>query len=204
MFASLFRPTCVRCGQRQGGWCAGCAAALDAHPLAVSIRQVGGRSVVSTGAHADPLREAVHALKYHDITPLTEALAIRLAGAVRAAGWRPEALVPVPLHPQRQRQRGFNQAALLAASAARQLGIPMLNLLERVRHTPPQVGLGALARRANLSGAFVVRPVPVVGSVVLVDDVLTTGATLLECAAVLQRAGVTTCDGAVITEAAHP
>lgn len=109
----------------------------------------------------------------------------------REYGGKPplDALVPVPLHPMRQFRRVFNQADVLARDLGRTLDIPVIaNTLWRTRRTPPQSGLSALNRRKNLRGAFACRRQPP-GKVALVDDVLTTGATVSECARVLKRAG---------------
>ncbi|MDZ7267155.1 MAG: hypothetical protein ONB54_07495 [candidate division KSB1 bacterium] len=103
------------------------------------------------------------------------------------------ALVPVPLHPRRQRERGFNQSLLIAQALGRSWGLPVLSgALQRIRFTTPQVGLSAEQRAHNLAGAFAPgRPVPPsVRRVFVVDDVLTTGATVKECAAALHLAGI--------------
>ncbi|WP_243050402.1 ComF family protein [Dyella sp. RRB7] len=121
------------------------------------------------------------------------------AGRVLAALWRrelaadhPQLLVPLPLHPARLRQRGYNQALELARPVARTLQVPVRHdLLLRTRATKAQTELGAIARRRNVRGAFAAKPgVAWPGHVALLDDVMTTGATLAECARVLRRAGV--------------
>jgi ComF family protein len=101
-------------------------------------------------------------------------------------------VVPVPLHPRRLRERGFNQSALLAQALAEGHGLRLVEgALTRREHTPPQTGLSAAQRRANVARAFVVRRrAPVTGRiVVLVDDVVTTGATARACARALVSAG---------------
>jgi ComF family protein len=108
----------------------------------------------------------------------------------------PVALIAVPLHPRRLRHRGYNQALELARPLANAFDLPILHrALHRIRDTAPQAGLGALARRRNPRGAFAIgrdlrKGVRIPSHVALVDDVMTTGATLYECAKVLQRAGV--------------
>jgi ComF family protein len=116
----------------------------------------------------------------------------RAAG--QRAGLRPtDRVVPVPLHPRRFRQRGFNPAALLAREIARPLGLVVdPSWLARRRETRPQAGLDARSRERNVAGAFACRRArtPVPKRVWLVDDVMTTGATLASAAAALRRAGV--------------
>jgi ComF family protein len=113
-------------------------------------------------------------------------------------------VIPVPLHRDRLRWRGFNQAVLLARPLARAWDVPHDPfVLARTRHTAPQVGLDERERRRNISGAFGVRRPSAVRerSVLLVDDVYTTGATLEECAHVLRRAGARHVDALVLTRA---
>lgn len=102
-------------------------------------------------------------------------------------------VVPVPLHPWRRYRRGYNQSELLARELGRLLDVPMMNALTRVRHTTPQVELRKKQRRDNVRGAFAlhedVARCENKGSVLLIDDVCTTGATLGECARVLKSAG---------------
>lgn len=104
----------------------------------------------------------------------------------------PDLIVPVPLHRHRLRERGYNQAIELARPLARTLRVPLENTwLQRGRGTSPQTELGAAARRRNVHGAFVARTdVAWPEHVALLDDVMTTGATLVECSGVLRRAGV--------------
>jgi ComF family protein len=137
---------------------------------------------------------AVHQLKYAGRRRVAARLAELLLEepAVGALVATSDVLVPVPLHPRRLRERGFNQSALLAAEVARRARRPCCpDALVRRLDTPPQAGLTAAARRRNVRDAFAVRRrASIAGrTVTLVDDVLTTGATALECARRLRDAG---------------
>jgi ComF family protein len=110
-----------------------------------------------------------------------------------AAGAGGELLVPVPVHAERASRRGYDQAFLLAACASSRIGRPWHPALERTRRTTPQFELGRQARRSNVSGAFALRtgsgPCVKGKWPILIDDVLTTGSTLVACAEVLYEAG---------------
>ena len=118
----------------------------------------------------------------------------------------PAMLVTVPLHVSRLRERGYNQAFELAKPVARALGIPVeRDLMQRIRATPAQTGLDAASRRRNLRRAFAVSATQVLPEhVVLFDDVMTTGATLRECARTLRRAGVARVDIWALARAPQP
>jgi ComF family protein len=148
----------------------------------------------SLGPYAGALRSAIHELKYRGRRRVAARLADALLGepSVRALLAADAVLVPVPLHPRRKRERGFNQAEWLAAELARRVPVRLAPaVLVRRKETAPQTGLSASARRANVRGAFAVRRRAQVDGrvVVLVDDVLTTGATALACAQALRQAG---------------
>ncbi len=136
------------------------------------------------------LREAIPVFKYHDEWARAGHLGEVLATTLDTLG-PTDALVPVPLHPRRERRRGYNQATLLARRVGDLTGLPVTEALRRLRDTPQQVGLEATARRTNVVGAFGPREgVSVAGlRLVLVDDVLTTSATLGACAEALATAG---------------
>jgi ComF family protein len=144
--------------------------------------------------YGDVVREAVHAFKFGGrralAAPLGDLLAERAPDAWPRG--RPDLLVPVPLHPRRERERGFNQCSLLARRVGRAWGCPVRDdILSRTVATPSQTALDAAARRANVRGAFRLRrAAPLAGRhVALVDDILTTGATLSECARALLEGG---------------
>jgi ComF family protein len=143
----------------------------------------------SIGPYEGTLRAIVHALKYDGRPTIARHLAnrMRTAGEEVLAG--ADLVVSVPLHRSRERARGFNQARELA----RHLGVPVANALARTRRTASQADLPAATRHANVRNAFAVRQdTDVAGrTIVLVDDVSTTGATLNACAAPLLAAGAT-------------
>ena len=133
-------------------------------------------------------KEIVHALKYRGYTRVVEKLAAPLLHEAARGSGPFDRVVPVPLHWARLRERGFNQAALLARGVAGRINAPVSDTLQVVRSTRDQVELSAAERRANVAGAFSAGGRPR-GRILLVDDVLTTGATLSACAATLLRAG---------------
>jgi ComF family protein len=131
---------------------------------------------------------------HHDLAAgreLAEAMRTMLTDAMLVDDERPHALIAVPLHLKRLRQRGYNQALELARPLSKAFAVPLLHDgLRRIRDIAPQSGLGALERRRNPRGAFAVGDDTLPAHVALIDDVMTTGATLYECARVLKRAGV--------------
>jgi ComF family protein len=135
----------------------------------------------------------VHALKYESCHAMSDVLARPMADAIAAAGWAERILIPVPLHPTRLRERGYNQAQWLADSVAALTGLECLPYgLLRTRSTAHQVGASAAERHANMEGAFVPASDALVGrAVILVDDVFTTGATLCAGAQAALAGGAT-------------
>jgi ComF family protein len=198
MFAGVLRALlprrCPGCDAQLGqaaGLCLNCRAALTPRVEAyspLSPRPEG--HLVTLGAYRGTTRRAVRALKFGGARELAGALGGALAAGV-PAGWGVGAVVPVPLHAARERERGFNQSALLAGALADVLGVPCVPALRRTRVTAQQARLHATERRANVTGAFQadVRRLPP-GVVLLVDDVLTTASTLLACRDTLHAAGV--------------
>lgn len=189
---ALYQPTLI------APVCAPCHAATQwlGHPLVTEhFPNPVWDSVRSLCRFDGPVVDALHRLKYLRRTDLAPALG-RLLGELAFATGPHDGVIPVPLSPRRVRRRGYNQAQLLARPVARALRVPLLvDVVRRVRETPPQVGLSAVARKDNLRSAFAVDP----GRrdalrgcrCLLIDDVMTTGATLHACATALKRAGAT-------------
>ena len=144
------------------------------------------------GSYEGTLRELIHLFKYGRMKPLARTLAANLALAL-PRDQRFDIVVPMPLHWRRQWQRGFNQSDLLARGIARRCGIPVANAVRRVRSTAAQAGLSNAERRKNVAGAFRVRSQRAIQGrrVLLIDDVMTTGATASACALALKRGGAT-------------
>jgi ComF family protein len=215
----LFPPRCVIC-HRLGAWlCAACIEEIDliqppvcTHcglPLETSIPNPGNRTLCdrcqhtppaldalrSLAYHGGPLRAAIHEFKYRDLRTLAVPLARLMAERWAALAPGPDfgAIVPVPLHPRRQRERGYNQAALLARELGTCFAKPVEeSVLVRTRATAPQVGLSPVERQHNVQGAFRCTSDDLSGMhVLLVDDVCTTGSTLESACLALREAGVT-------------
>ena len=194
----LFPAVCpgCRCPVESGRWAPLCAACLGTLPRCRfpggKLRHVDGTA--SPFLYEGVCRDLVLALKYKGRPSLVPFLADRMAEeTLRHLGSPPaERILPVPLHPTRLRERTFNQAELLARALANRMGIPCeVDLLIRCRPTRPQVELTREERSRNVRGAFDLRSgAGLKGSrLLLVDDVLTTGATAEACAALLKKAG---------------
>jgi len=171
-------------------WCARCGAPVGLAPCRCHELVPALAAVRSVAPFDGWLRDAIVAFKYRDEWARADHLGGLLVERLASLG-PVDAVVPVPLHPKRERRRGYNQAALLANRAGRRAHLPSLDALARTRDTPQQVGLEATARHANVAGAFAHCPDSDVAGkhLVLVDDVLTTGATLGACAETLLAAG---------------
>lgn len=175
-------PVCLACGLplAHPGLCPACSQSSPPYKMMRSW-------VVFEG----PIRQALHKLKYRRNVGLSDALARQLALHARALNWPIDVVVPVPLGRKRMQERGYNQVGLVASPLA------VLNsweyaprALARARETRSQVGLSAAERQENVSGAFRGNPASVSGkTVLLMDDVATTGATLSSCAEALLEAG---------------
>lgn len=204
----LFPPRCVVCSQLGTWFCTDCLASVKLVPQPVCPRcgqpmpreglcskcrtnppQLDG--IRSVAVHCGAMRQAIHHFKYRRRQELADPLGQMLFGYWREANLAVDLVVPVPLHSSRQKERGYNQATLLAGVLAEKAELTLnATGLTRTRATAPQVGLGADERAANVHNAFLwmdgglddVR-------VLLIDDVCTTGATLEACGLALRRSG---------------
>jgi predicted amidophosphoribosyltransferase len=180
---------CLRCMQEGGEPRETAACGVGGCP-----RHGSGRLLLAGPAFEDPLDRIVRAFKYSGAREAHRWLAALLPEppGKDTPAWREYLLVPVPLHPARRAWRGFDQARLLAETAGAAWGIPVAPALERRRDHPPQAKTGAGARRDNVRGVFALGPgagrLLRARAVLLVDDVATTGSTLLEAAATLEGA----------------
>ena len=182
-------PICSRCGfpfptiarPAEAGGQRLCASCLSHEPPFTRSRQ--------WGYYEGTLREAIHKFKYEGKTALAEPLGDWLAAL---ASKECHLIIPVPLHKRRLRERGFNQSLLLAKRLGRALKLPVdYQSLIRTRPTPPQINLSREERLRNVRGAFAIGDRSKVSgrSILLIDDVITSGATVGECARTLLKAG---------------
>ena len=182
-------PRCPGCWMPQTGRPAGAADVCER----CQIRRPAFTAARCPFVYAGAAREAVHALKYDGLSAIAATMAEAMAGSL--AEWRPPVtmLVPVPLAGRRRRSRGYNQSELLARELSRLCVLPVNGALLVKRRTTPAQARAAdeAARRANVEGAFAVRPgAERAGALLLVDDVMTSGATLDACARALVAAGL--------------
>ena len=210
----IFPPTCAGCGRIGAALCDLCA--QTATPVGDEICRQCGRiqeqrvarcstcrgqteahlhMVRAATLHISPIRECIHSLKYENRPELAQPLARYLVAAFHKPEWQAiaatiNAVTPVPIHPERRAERGYNQAELLAQHFCRGVGLRLeTEMLVRTRHTRQQVGLNAQERQENVADAFQTAG-PLRGkTVLLVDDVYTTGATLRACAEAAMMGG---------------
>lgn len=199
---AMFPSRCVGCSQEGELLCGAClrkAQRLDlpyrpssaAGPNACLVPSTTLQGVLACFAMEGAVREAVHDLKYHGVRLVAPVMGKHMAERVRASGSTFDEVMAVPLHPKRLRERGYNQAHLLAVEVARDLGLPLrAGALRRVRHSPPLARAQSLDDRRNAvrrAFEFVERADGL--RLLVVDDVCTTGATLDACAQPLMAAG---------------
>jgi len=208
---SFFPRRCVGCGKVGGLLCLECLGKLPrllsplcpncGRPQASGIvcpdcrqRQTEIDGIRSPFRFDEVIRKAIHQLKYRNLKALSPCLAELLADYFRSNPLPGEALVCVPLHQRRLRERGYNQSNLLARELGRRIDLPMIeDCLVRVKQAQPQVrAVDVEERRRNVADAFMCRDGKVGGKqIILIDDVCTSGATLESCAAALKSKGAT-------------
>lgn len=187
-------PICVHC-RHEGAWlCTKAERLIQIEPVLINPLTIPGvdQVIIRATYDCEPLAQFIQQLKYHYWTAEAHVLPSimrPLFGQLRTK--LPTAIFPVPLHPRRQRERGFNQSDIIAHVLSQQTGFPLRRWLRRTRYTTPQARLSAHQRTSNVVGAFSdVKVARWPKSGILVDDVITTGSTIAECASVLRQSGV--------------
>ena len=223
-------PACLLCGQLlpplfdPQGFCPECLATMpplgsshcsccrqpfpassSQHLCATCLQRPPAFSTVHAAcSYQERVKDAIHQLKYRNQVNLAQPLGKLLNKALKVAevGFRPDCIIPVPLHPDRLKQRGYNQALEISRPLARKMQVPIdTTLLQRALKPPPQHGLTAAQRRRNLRNAFIVTTTTSARNILLVDDVMTTGETVRECCRVLTKNNNTEVQVAVIGRA---
>ena len=200
-----FPPHCASCKRVGSVLCSACFAQLQPRmPLPYRQGWSALQGLVAVNAYEGAMRNCIHALKYEGVIRLAEPLGMLLAHTYTSYGMQADMLLPVPLHSERHKQRGFNHAQLLAKVCSSITGVPLKEqVLVRSRATHAQVGLNATDRRQNVAGAFSITAESATTyirgrRIIIVDDVCTTGATLDACAATLFQAGAVSVWGLVL------
>ncbi len=183
----LYPRKCAGCGRTGTFLCDVCIAEA---PRAADTVGVGLQLVLAPFEMQGAAQKAVHRLKYNGVRALAAPMGIAMAQHLERHGVAPDLIVPVPLHRSRQRERGYNQAALLAREVGGWMRVPVNEkLLVRTAEAPPQARSATRQERhANVAGAFEAQEDASGLSIVVVDDVTTTGATLQACASALRNA----------------
>jgi ComF family protein len=202
----LFPKFCVSCAAEEKWLCANCLpknivpqqelcadrACMDSLDGLIALDSYGTSS----------MSDLIRLLKYRYITDVVSDLREIIAAVDFTTDWQNFAIIPVPLHPRRERERGFNQAEYIADLFAERLGLEVYKILRRSEYTQQQAILSGEERRKNVTKAFIFdsQSGVVPSKVLLVDDVCTTGSTLRECAKALKAAGVQTVWGLVLAK----
>lgn len=220
MLGVLFGEVCPSCsGAAAAGFCAACAG--DLLRVAGACRSCGlahsagacpalaaewrVERVLAPFSYAAPLDHYVRAFKYHGVRELGRTLGLLLAAEARRETLAVDALVPVPLHPLRLRERGYNQATEIARTLGAELGLPiLLGGIGRLRESRQQAGQSAGRRRANVAAAFAAHRGLGGRAIAIVDDVITTGATVNARAAALLAAGASRCEAWAVARTPEP
>ncbi len=216
----LYPPVCAGCNQSGARWCASCQQSVQrvSSMVCPCCGQVQTTANLCSRCQSEPpqyaalrswavfsgkIRDAQHRLKYRRDIALGEVLARPLIEYLKQLNWSIDLILPVPLSAARMAERGYNQAALLARPIGLALGLKYRSqALSRARETRSQVGLSHALRKENVKGAFVAHRELVNGqSVLIVDDVVTTGSTLDACATALVAAGARSVYGLTLARA---
>lgn len=206
----LFPPKCPACRQyveHNGHWCTECLGRLLTPrrlPLEAELADIFDGGVWCLGDYDEPLKKLIADMKFEKKKSAIKALQFFAQAGVEALDLHGTDLaVPVPLHPAKLKQRGFNQSLVLFQPAFLAKNIDFSDCLSRDRDTPHQYGLSQTQRRANLKGAFSLgesqRPLVQGRQILLADDIFTTGATFYECGKILKNAGAASIIGLVAT-----
>lgn len=204
----LFPPKCPGCHgyvEHQGQWCNECLARVcQPHllPLDREMTELFAGGIWALGLYEGELRNMLRQLKYQQkqvMVPGLHNLVAEGIGRIPAL-WENLVAVPVPLHKEKLAQRGFNQSQLIFQKPLADYGIAMEDWLIRIKATKPQYGLSGVQRRENLHQVFALAGEKSLQGrrILLVDDIMTTGATLLECGRVLKKAGAVDITGLVV------
>jgi len=204
----LFPPTCGGCNKMGVRWCSKCQQStklieapiceqcgqhMSTSGLCARCREFSSQitAIRSWAVFEGPIRQAIHRIKYHQDLALASVFANSLGKFFRdQLNWQIDIIVPVPLSRARKKQRGYNQAALLAKPLAWELESPYQNkALKRVVDTRSQIGLSLIERRVNVADVFRASPIAANKSILIIDDVATSGSTLEACADALNQAG---------------
>lgn len=184
---SIGQPRCMKCGKpvrkKEQEYCNDCTGTKHHYNR--------GRAL---WLHKPPVSSSIYQFKYHNQRVFGKYYADEMQKQLEAVvrKWKPELIIPIPLHPLRKRKRGYNQSAILAKELGKRLDIPVdISVLKRVRYTNPQKKLDSKTRKRNLYHAFKVsKRMKKFKNVLLIDDIYTTGNTIDEAAKKLKEAGV--------------
>ena len=196
----IFPQLCIGCGKFNTLLCENCYEKINFYPLTVEleIKDWSLEEIIVMAQYEGVTKKLIAALKYQGVKDVSKTLAdmIYLATSLPPI----EAIAAVPLHSKRQRQRGFNQATEIALGLSRITQIPFVQLLQRTKHSQPQAKVSdKKIRLVHLDNTFAInQTTPDLESVLIVDDVITTGTTLNKCAQVLKQAGIKKIYGLVV------
>lgn len=202
----LFPPRCAGCGRVDTAWCSACQHEIDQIPFP-PVQHLDAdsrlRALAATGPHDSKLQHVIWSLKFENNRAMAVPLGQRMSTRLAQLDWTIDMLVPVPLHMKRLRERGYNQSTLLAEHIALMQTIPLQpQAIHREIETRTQVGLDAQQRQQNVAGAFIADPSIVTRkTILLIDDVYTTGATMTACAQAALDAGATAVYGLTASKA---